>query len=67
MLVLTRTEGELIRIGHDITVVVIAVIGSKVRIGVEAPTTTKVHREEVYQAILDAETKKIPADAQVRP
>lgn len=51
MLVLSRKKGEVININDDIEVVVIEIRGDKVRLGVEAPKTTPVHRKEVYDAI----------------
>lgn len=51
MLILTRKEGESLRLGEDITVTVVAVKGGNVRIGVTAPRDVAVHREEVYQRI----------------
>ena len=51
MLILTRKEGELIAIGNDILVKVIAVHGGQVRIGISAPHDVEVHREEVWQRI----------------
>lgn len=51
MLVLTRYVGEKIRIGDDITIEVVAIIGEKIRLGIKAPPSVPVHREEVYVAI----------------
>ena len=51
MLVLSRTIGETIHIGDDVTVTVIDVRGNKVKLGVEAPKNVAVHRSEVYEAI----------------
>ena len=51
MLVLSRKEGERIRIGDKITVTVLEIRGDKVRIGIEAPETVSVHRQEVYEKI----------------
>ena len=51
MLVLTRRVGESVRIGPDITVTVLGVKGIQVRIGVDAPKTVSVHREEIYERI----------------
>ena len=51
MLILTRKEGELIAIGDDILIKVVAVQGSQVRIGISAPRELEVHREEVWQRI----------------
>jgi len=47
MLVLTRKEGQTIRIGADITVTVLSVRGSQVRIGIDAPRATAVLRSEL--------------------
>jgi carbon storage regulator len=47
MLILTRRAGETIRIGNDIEVTVVGINGNQVRIGVKAPKTTVVDREEV--------------------
>ena len=51
MLVLTRKLGESITIGDDVKVTIIEVKGKQVKLGVEAPQQTIVHREEIYQRI----------------
>lgn len=51
MLVLSRYRDERVMIGDDISVQVIDIRGDKVRLGVDAPPTVPVHREEVYRAI----------------
>lgn len=51
MLVLSRNEDESLRIGDDITVKILRVKGTKVRLGITAPRDVSVHREEVYEAI----------------
>jgi carbon storage regulator len=51
MLVLTRKLGEVIRVGDAVTVRVLEVKGSQVRLGVEAPAEVRIYREEVYRAI----------------
>ena len=51
MLVLTRKSGESIAIGDDVKVTIIEIKGKQVRLGIEAPQQTAVHREEVYQRI----------------
>lgn len=51
MLILTRRSGEGIRIGENIRVVILEIKGSQVRIGIEAPEDTQVHRDEVFERI----------------
>lgn len=51
MLVLSRKKGESIIIDGQIEVKVIAVEGDTVKLGIEAPKTVSIHRQEVYQAI----------------
>ncbi len=51
MLVLTRKLGESIAIDDHIKIRVVQIKGKQVRLGIEAPKDTKIHREEVYMAI----------------
>lgn len=51
MLVLSRKKGESIIIDGQIEVKVVAVEGEMVKLGIEAPKTVSIHRQEVYQAI----------------
>ena len=51
MLVLTRKENENIMIGDDIVVKVLDVRENQVKIGIVAPRSVAVHRQEVYDAI----------------
>lgn len=52
MLVLTRKVGEKLIIGDDIVVQVLSVSGDQVKIGIQAPPSISIHRNEVYEAIL---------------
>ena len=54
MLVLTRRVGESVRIGSEVRVTVLAASGGQIRIGIEAPGHVPVHRQEVYDRIVDA-------------
>ncbi len=56
MLILTRRAGESIFIGDDIKVKLMEIKGNQVRVGVDAPTSVKIYREEIYLQIL-AENK----------
>jgi len=62
VLVLTRRLGESITIGDQIRVVVLEVRGSQVRLGIEAPPSIPIHREEVYRRILEEnrEAARVP-------
>ena len=53
MLVLSRRQNEVIRIGADggIRITVVEVGDGTVRLGVDAPAEIPVHREEVFQSI----------------
>ena len=51
MLILTRKIGESIAIGDDVKIQIVDIKGRQVRIGIEAPADTAVHREEVYRRI----------------
>jgi carbon storage regulator len=52
MLVLTRKVGEGIVIGDNIKVTVIELKGGGIRIGIEAPPEMKIHRQEIYDRII---------------
>ena len=62
MLVLTRKLGESIAIDDHIKIVVVQIKGKQVRLGIKAPKETKIHREEVYQAIQDQNTEASQSD-----
>jgi len=51
MLILSRKVDEKIVIGDDISVSIVEIRGDQVRIGVDAPKTVKVFRQEVFDAI----------------
>jgi carbon storage regulator len=63
MLVLTRKSNQSIMIGDNIEVSVLAIMGEKVRIGIQADRTVPVFRKEVYLEI-QAEQQEEPAPAQ---
>ena len=54
MLVLTRRANQSIMIGHDIVVTVLEVRGDQVRLGIKAPRSIDVHREEIFVQLQQA-------------
>ena len=68
MLVITRKSGERICLGDDITITVMEISGSTVRIGIDAPRALPVFRAEIYAAVKEenraaaqASTKNLPS------
>ncbi len=52
MLVLTRTVGERLIINNgEIKISVLEVKGNQVRIGIDAPKSVAIHREEIFNRI----------------
>jgi carbon storage regulator len=56
MLVLSRKQDEKIIIGENIVLMIVAIQGDKVRIGIEAPRDVTIHREEIFRAIKNGAT-----------
>jgi carbon storage regulator len=68
VLVLTRRPHQSIHIGDDIVVTVLEVKGDQIRIGINAPRDVQVHREEVLQALTQANRSAVlPAGAGAVP
>jgi carbon storage regulator len=57
MLILTRRVGESVKVGDEVTVTVLGVKGSHVRLGFAAPKDVAVHREEIYERM-----RAVPTD-----
>jgi carbon storage regulator len=53
MLVLTRKNGETIKIGDDIEITIISAKNDQVKIGIKAPKNVEVYRKEIYDQILE--------------
>jgi carbon storage regulator len=51
MLILTRKLDEKINIGDDITVTLLEIKGTQVKLGIEAPKSIGIHRNEIYEKI----------------
>jgi len=63
VLILTRRVGEKVMIGDEISVTVLRVKGNQVRLGVEAPKSVSVQREEIFNRMKhEAEGHGEPGD-----
>jgi len=51
MLVVTRKHDESVIIDGKITIKVLAIEDGKVKLGIDAPQSIKIYRQEVYEAI----------------
>jgi carbon storage regulator len=63
MLIITRRPGEKVMLGDDVVVEVIEVSGSSVRIGIDAPKSVPVYREEIWRAVRDENAAAAQSDA----
>lgn len=63
MLILTRKPGERIYIGDQIKITIVEIKGNQIRIGIDAPNSTRIYREEIYLQIL--EENKLAAEGGV--
>ena len=64
MLIITRRPGEKIMLGDDIVVHVMEIVGNSVRVGIQAPRSVPVYREEIWNAVRDENraAAEAPAD-----
>jgi carbon storage regulator len=51
MLVITRRSGERICLGDDVTITVLDISGSTVRLGIDAPSEVPIYRHEIWLAV----------------
>jgi carbon storage regulator len=66
MLVLSRHRDESIMIGDEIVVTIVDIRGDKVRLGINAPSSIPVHRQEVFDAIQREAQQQGGADPSVK-
>ncbi len=62
MLVLSRKKDQRVMIGDNTVVTIVEIRGDRVRLGIEAPQETAVHREEVFNAIKKQREGGLPND-----
>lgn len=63
MLALSRKANESIIIGNDIEITVLEIKGEQVKLGIQAPKSVPVYREEVYTQIKEANREAVSNDA----
>ena len=73
MRIITRKPGEKIMLGDDVVVHVMEIVGNSVRIGIQAPRSVPVYREEIWNAVREenqaaaaASPDALPAPARPR-
>ena len=67
MLMMTRRAGEKIILGDDIVIEVVEVTGNTVRLGVTAPRSLPVYREEIWAAVKEENQASASAEAESMP
>ncbi len=67
MLILTRRVAETVMIGDDVTLTVLGVKDNQVRIGINAPKSVPVHREEIYEQIKREQRRSAPEGEATAP
>ncbi|TFG82696.1 MAG: carbon storage regulator CsrA [Spirochaetales bacterium] len=67
MLILTRKLNEKVVIGDGIVVSVVEVRGDQVKLGIEAPKSIKVYRQEIYEAIQDENRRAADSSLELPP
>jgi carbon storage regulator len=67
MLIITRRPGEKILLGDDVIVEVIEVSGSSVRIGIDAPRSIPVYREEIWRSVKEENAAAARTAAEALP
>jgi carbon storage regulator len=66
VLIITRRAGERIMLGEDIAIQVMEVSGNQVRLGIEAPKSVPVYREEIWEAVKADKASATPPAADDR-
>ena len=62
MLIITRRPGEKIMLGDDVVIEVIEVSGSNVRVGIAAPRSLPVYREEIWRSVKEEHASAAATD-----
>ena len=62
MLIITRRPGERIMLGDDTRIHIMEIVGNSVRVGVEAPKSVPIYREEIWTAVKEENKAAAAAD-----
>jgi carbon storage regulator len=67
VLIITRKPGEKIMLGDDVVVHVMEIVGNSVRVGIQAPRSLPVYREEIWDAVREENQAAAKAAPDVLP
>ena len=67
MLIITRRPGERIMLGDDTRIHIMEIVGNSVRVGVEAPKSVPIYREEIWTAVKEENKAAAAADTTALP
>ncbi|MEA2449474.1 MAG: carbon storage regulator [Thermoleophilaceae bacterium] len=67
MLIITRRPGERIMLGDEVRIHIMEIVGNSVRVGVEAPRSVPVYREEIWAAVKEENQAAAAADTTTLP
>jgi carbon storage regulator len=65
VLIITRRPGERIMLGDDVRIHIMEIVGNNVRVGVEAPRSLPVYREEIWTAVKEENEAAAAADTKL--
>jgi carbon storage regulator len=67
MLILSRKIDEIIMIGDQIEISILEIRGDQVKIGINAPRSVKIYRQEVYKAIQQENIEAVKTKPETLP
>jgi carbon storage regulator len=67
VLIITRKPGEKIMLGDDVVVHVMEIVGNSVRVGIQAPRSLPIYREEIWDAVREENQAAAKAAAAALP
>jgi carbon storage regulator len=67
VLIITRRAGEKVMVGEDVVVEIMEIVGNTVRVGIQAPRSIPVYREEIWNAVREENRSAAEAGADSLP